>query len=135
MSVKYCLPMSSFEFFVIFCNLLDSFGIFWKYSGFFRIFLQSFGNFWNLFGFFWIWNLLDSFGLFWDLLERCPKKGYFDWKTKNFYKSKTDGLQKFLKSNCCCFFDSKHFRLCPVPSGGILKKEFCKFQFHLTRVK
>ena len=57
--------------------------------------------------------------------------------TKKFFshKSKVDGLKKFLKIKCCWFFDLMHFKLCPAPSGGYLKKEACQFQFHLTKVK
>ena len=70
LSVKYCLLMSSFEFFRFFWNLLESFGIFFEY---FKIFWNLFESFWIIwnhlesFGFFWI--LLDSFGFFWILLE------------------------------------------------------------------
>ena len=43
--------------------------------------------------------------------ERCPKNGYFDYKIKNFHKSKIDGLQK-LSTRAPLFYDFLHFKEC-----------------------
>ena len=41
--------------------------------------------------------------------EKCPKNGYFDYRIKNFHKSKVDGLQK-LPTRACLFEDFLHFK-------------------------
>ena len=44
--------------------------------------------------------------------EICPKNCYFDFKIKNFHKSKVDGLKK-LPTRAHLFYDFLHFRGCP----------------------
>ena len=44
--------------------------------------------------------------------EKRPKNGFFDYKIKNFHKSKVDGLKK-LPTRTCLFNDFLHFKGCP----------------------
>ena len=41
--------------------------------------------------------------------EKCLKNSFFDWKIKNFHKSKVDGLQK-LSTRASLFQDCLHFK-------------------------
>ena len=72
-----------------------------------------------------------------NLLWKMTKFTFLCFFTnKYFFQIKTKlTVSKSLFSMWRYFFDSMHFRLCPAPSGGFLKKAARQFQFHLTTLR